>query len=105
MPGWRWRWFLPWVALAVLSTFDAKSIPFFAVLGGPVLAWNLVEFGRRKYAAEAKVERAVAQAEVPGQARTAQIDVAELQPQAFVDIDVLGDREGQREARVEHRHF
>lgn len=57
LPGWRWRWFLPWVSLAVLSAFDAKSIPFFAVLGGPVLAWNLVEFGRRKYAAEAKVER------------------------------------------------
>src|SRR5439155_23384206 len=40
---WRWQRFLPWLGLAVLSAFQARAVPFFAVLGGPVLAWNLQE--------------------------------------------------------------
>ena len=41
---WRWAWFLPWVALGIASGIQARLIPFFAVLAGPVTAWNLVAF-------------------------------------------------------------
>lgn len=39
----RWQRLLPWLALAALSAWQARAIPFFAVWGGPVLAWNLQE--------------------------------------------------------------
>lgn len=38
---WKWQRFLPWIGLATLSALDARATPFFAVLAGPVLAWNL----------------------------------------------------------------
>jgi tetratricopeptide (TPR) repeat protein len=38
---WHWAWFLPWVALAVLSGLQVRTVPFFAVVAGPVTAWNL----------------------------------------------------------------
>jgi hypothetical protein len=41
---WRWQRFLPWLALALLSAFQVRAIPFFAVVAGPVLAWNLQEY-------------------------------------------------------------
>jgi hypothetical protein len=41
---WRWQRFLPWLGLAALSALDARATPFFAVLAGPVLAWNLQDF-------------------------------------------------------------
>jgi tetratricopeptide (TPR) repeat protein len=40
---WRWSRFLPWFALAVVSGLQARAVPFFAVLAGPILAWNLQE--------------------------------------------------------------
>jgi len=40
---WRWARFLPWLALASVSGLQARAVPFFAVLAGPVLAWNLQE--------------------------------------------------------------
>ena len=47
-PGWRWEWFLPWLGLAVVSGIQVRTVPFFAVVAGPVLAWNLQEvFARR----------------------------------------------------------
>jgi len=42
-PSWRWQRFLPWLGLALVSAFQVRSVPFFAVLAGPVLAWNLQE--------------------------------------------------------------
>jgi hypothetical protein len=42
--SWRWQRFLPWLGLAVLSALQARAVPFFAVVGGPVLAWNLQDF-------------------------------------------------------------
>jgi hypothetical protein len=39
--GWRWGWVLPWVGLAVVSGLQARAIPLFAVVAGPVTAWNL----------------------------------------------------------------
>src|SRR5262249_53544950 len=41
LPGWSWRRFLPWLALVLLSAVQARAVPFFAVVAGPVLAWNL----------------------------------------------------------------
>ncbi len=38
---WRWQRFLPWLALALLSACHVAAVPFFAVIGGPILAWNL----------------------------------------------------------------
>jgi tetratricopeptide (TPR) repeat protein len=45
--GWRWRRFLPWLALALFSAVRIKAVPFFALVGGPVLAWNLHDFFAR----------------------------------------------------------
>jgi tetratricopeptide (TPR) repeat protein len=36
-----WERLLPWLGLAVLSAVQVRAIPFFAVVAGPVLAWNL----------------------------------------------------------------
>lgn len=41
---WRWRWFLPWAALASLSALQSRVMPFFAVLAAPAAAWNFQEF-------------------------------------------------------------
>lgn len=52
LPRWHWERFLPWVALAVLSAMQVRVIPFFAVVAGPVLAWNLQDFFARHTEAE-----------------------------------------------------
>ncbi|MBX9623220.1 MAG: hypothetical protein K2X82_05345, partial [Gemmataceae bacterium] len=39
--AWRWGRFLPWFGLAIAAAVQARAVPFFAVLAGPVLAWNL----------------------------------------------------------------
>jgi hypothetical protein len=43
LPRWHWQWFLPWLGLAVLSAVQVRTVPFFAVVAAPVLAWNLQE--------------------------------------------------------------
>jgi hypothetical protein len=48
LPGRRWERFLPWAGLAVLSAVQGRAVPFFAVVAGPVLAWNLQEFFARR---------------------------------------------------------
>ena len=54
--SWRWERFLPWVSLAILSGCQVRTVPFFAVVAGPVLAWNLQNFfGRMRAAAEPSV--------------------------------------------------
>jgi tetratricopeptide (TPR) repeat protein len=57
LPIWRWERFLPWAGLAGLSAVSAKTIPFFAVVGAPALAWNLQEF----FAPHAESDRAEGQ--------------------------------------------
>jgi hypothetical protein len=44
LPRWHWYRFLPWLGLAVASLAQVRTVPFFAVLAGPVLAWNLHDF-------------------------------------------------------------
>jgi hypothetical protein len=51
LPRWHWRRFLPWLGLVLLSAFQARAIPFFAVVAGPVLAWGFEEFVARGFAA------------------------------------------------------
>ena len=41
---WRWQRFLPWLAVAGLSAAQARAIPFFAVVAGPAMAWNIQEY-------------------------------------------------------------
>lgn len=47
LPRLRWRRFLPWLGLATLSVFQMRGIPFFAIVAGPVLAWNLRDIHAR----------------------------------------------------------
>jgi tetratricopeptide (TPR) repeat protein len=49
LPRWSWRRFLPWLGLALVSAAQARAVPFFAVVAGPVLAWNLQEFLARQH--------------------------------------------------------
>jgi tetratricopeptide (TPR) repeat protein len=44
-----WQRFLPWLGLALLSVFQVRTIPFFAVVAGPVLALNLREGLRERF--------------------------------------------------------
>jgi hypothetical protein len=37
----RWQWLLPWLGLALLSAFQVRTAPFFAVVAGPALARNV----------------------------------------------------------------
>jgi len=41
LPRWSWRRFLPWLGLALVSALQARAVPFFAAVAGPVLAWNI----------------------------------------------------------------
>jgi hypothetical protein len=47
LPRWHWQRFLPWLGLALWSALQVRAVPFFAVLCGPVLAWNLQDFFAR----------------------------------------------------------
>jgi tetratricopeptide (TPR) repeat protein len=44
LPRWSWQRFLPWLGLALLSVLQVRTVPFFAVVAGPVLAWNIQDF-------------------------------------------------------------
>jgi tetratricopeptide (TPR) repeat protein len=48
---WRFERALPWAALAALSAWQVRFAPLFAVVGGPVLAWNLQDYFARRAAA------------------------------------------------------
>jgi tetratricopeptide (TPR) repeat protein len=47
----RWGPALVWLVLFLLSAYQARTVPFFAVVAGPVLAWNLQEYLARRTAA------------------------------------------------------
>src|SRR5262249_32864948 len=60
-PHWSWQRFLPWLGLALLSIFEVRVVPFFAVVAGPTLAWNLQEIAERRVpSAERKNRSAIA---------------------------------------------
>jgi tetratricopeptide (TPR) repeat protein len=47
-PMGRWRRFLPWLGLALLSAWQARAVPFFAIVAGPVLALNVQDILRQR---------------------------------------------------------
>jgi tetratricopeptide (TPR) repeat protein len=47
LPGRRWRWLLPAVALGLLGARRIRFVAEFAILGGPLLAVTLTELARR----------------------------------------------------------
>jgi tetratricopeptide (TPR) repeat protein len=49
---WSWRWFLPWMGASLLACFQARAIPFFAVVSAPILAWNFQDFFGRFFSAD-----------------------------------------------------
>jgi tetratricopeptide (TPR) repeat protein len=52
LPRWHWQRFLPWLGLALLSAAQVRTVPFFAVVAGPVLAWNVQDFFGKSYDSE-----------------------------------------------------
>jgi len=46
----QWQRLLPFLTLAVLTVVQVRTIPFFAVVAGPVLAWNLQSWWVRRTA-------------------------------------------------------
>ena len=42
--GWRWDRFLPWAGLFGAALVSPLAVPFFAVVAGPVTAWNLQDY-------------------------------------------------------------
>ncbi len=46
--GWHWQRFLPWLGLAAVSAMQVRAAPFFAVVGGPILACNLQDYLTRR---------------------------------------------------------
>jgi hypothetical protein len=50
LPVWQWQRFLPWAGVTVLAVVQARTVPFFAVVAGPVLAWNLQDLFARRIA-------------------------------------------------------
>jgi hypothetical protein len=61
----RWQRFLPWLALALLSAVQVRAVPFFAVVAGPVLAWNLEDLLARHRAGSGRGARALRGLAVP----------------------------------------
>jgi hypothetical protein len=47
LPRIPWERLLPWLALAVFAALEVRVVPFFAVIGGPILAWNLFDLAER----------------------------------------------------------
>ncbi|HEY1861151.1 MAG TPA: hypothetical protein VGG61_12390, partial [Gemmataceae bacterium] len=49
LAGWRWWRALVWVAFALLGACHVRSIPFFAVVGGPIMALNIQDALIRRF--------------------------------------------------------
>jgi hypothetical protein len=47
LPRVQWERLLPWLALAVFAALEVRTVPFFAVISGPILAWNLFDLAER----------------------------------------------------------
>jgi tetratricopeptide (TPR) repeat protein len=49
---WSWQRFLPWLGLTLLSIAQVRTVPFFAIVAGPILAWNTRDFLARRLQAD-----------------------------------------------------
>jgi tetratricopeptide (TPR) repeat protein len=56
LEGWTWWRALIWLAFAVLSACQARAIPFFAVVAGPITALNLQDFAVRRFGTVSRTE-------------------------------------------------
>lgn len=56
--AWRWWRFLVWLGFAALSAYQARAVPFFAVLSGPISALNFQDFTVASFGEVPRVERA-----------------------------------------------
>jgi hypothetical protein len=56
LEGWTWWRALIWLAFALLSAFQARAIPFFAVVAGPITALNLQDFAVRRFGTVPRTE-------------------------------------------------
>jgi hypothetical protein len=54
--GWRWWRVLLWLAFLALAGWNARAIPFFAVVAGPVAALNFLDFADRRLGADLYAE-------------------------------------------------
>lgn len=48
---------LVWLAMALLSAYNMRLIPFFAVVAGPIMALNYLDLAERLFGAEPRTER------------------------------------------------
>ncbi len=55
---WSWQRFLPWLGLTLLSILQVRTVPFFAIVAGPVLAWNARDFLIRRLQADSAQKNA-----------------------------------------------
>jgi hypothetical protein len=45
---WRWERALPCLVLALLASLQSRLIPYFAIIAGPIMSWNLLEWLSRR---------------------------------------------------------
>jgi tetratricopeptide (TPR) repeat protein len=55
--AWRWWRLLVWLGFAALGAYQARNVPFFAVVGGPIAALNLQDFTVASFGDVPRVER------------------------------------------------
>jgi tetratricopeptide (TPR) repeat protein len=68
--GWRWWRVLIWLAFALLSGWNARLIPFFAVVAGPITALNFLDLAQRRWGVELPLSRPGRRWAVAGRALT-----------------------------------
>jgi tetratricopeptide (TPR) repeat protein len=56
LEGWSWWRLLVWLAFAVLSALQARAVPLFAVVAGPITALNLQDYAARRFGTLVRVE-------------------------------------------------
>ncbi|HLJ93014.1 MAG TPA: hypothetical protein VKU02_07465 [Gemmataceae bacterium] len=55
--GWRWWRFTIWLAFFLLSVYQIRAIPFFAVVAGPITALNWQDVLAARFGTEPRVSR------------------------------------------------
>lgn len=55
--GLRWWRVLVWLVFALLSAYQVRAVPFFAVVGGPILALNLQDYALHRLGSGVRTER------------------------------------------------
>jgi hypothetical protein len=69
--AWRWWRLLVWLSFLVLSSCNYRSIPFFAVVAGPITALNFADYFASRFGTELRLERPWCRLSVGGRLLTA----------------------------------